>query len=56
MSAPDPACEQCRGAAATQLLSYARQCGVVRKRLCDACARAVELPHPFTLQPLPRPS
>ena len=47
------ACELCRKAPATQTLSYSSKCVVVQKPVCDPCARAVQLPHPFTLRPLP---
>jgi len=49
-----PVCELCRKSPATQALSYSAKCGVVRKPVCDPCARALQLPHPFTLQPLDR--
>lgn len=44
-----PVCEFCRKTPATQVLSYSARCVVVRKPVCDPCARAVRLPHPFTV-------
>jgi len=44
-----PVCELCRKAPATQVLTYSQKCAVVRKPVCDPCARSVQLPHPFTL-------
>jgi len=46
-------CEQCRRAAATVHLSWQSRCATRAKLLCDACARAPNLPAPFTLRPLP---
>ena len=48
-------CEECRKAEARVLLSTRNRCTTQLKRLCDSCARAVRLPAPFTLTPLPPP-
>ncbi len=47
-----PTCELCRKSPATQTLTYSAKCVVVSKPVCDPCARAVQLPHPFTVSPL----
>jgi protein-arginine kinase activator protein McsA len=46
-------CEQCRRAEATLNLTYQLSCASREKRLCDACARSIDLPYPFTLKALP---
>ena len=48
-------CEQCRKAEAVVALSYKLRCSTREQALCDPCARALDLPYPFTLNPLPKP-
>ena len=55
MTPPEPACEHCKTAPAALIVSYSRKCAVVRVRLCEPCSRRLDLPAPFTADPLPRP-
>ena len=50
-----PTCALCGKAPSSRLLSYRTRCDVVRKPVCLPCSRSLELPYPFTLQPLSPP-
>jgi len=49
-------CEQCHRAEASVALTWQVRCTTMVRRLCEACARSVELSVPFTLTPLPPPA
>ena len=46
-------CEQCRKAEAVVTLTAKLRCSTRGQVLCDPCARVLDLPYPFTLNPLP---
>jgi len=50
------ACEQCRSAAARVALTWQVRCTTLVRRLCEDCARTVNLSVPFTLTSLPPPA
>lgn len=53
MTMAAPTCALCGKAPSARVLLYSSKCAVIRKPVCDPCARAVQLPQPFTLEPLP---
>ena len=48
-------CEQCRTAEARVALTWQIRCTTLVRRLCEPCARTINLSVPFTLTPLPSP-
>jgi protein-arginine kinase activator protein McsA len=45
-------CEQCRTAEARVAMTWQVRCTTLVRRLCDDCAREINLNVPFTLTPL----
>ncbi|HVE38844.1 MAG TPA: hypothetical protein VNM14_03080 [Planctomycetota bacterium] len=49
-------CEQCRKAEARVALTWQVRCTTLVRRLCEDCARTIDLRVPFTLTALPPPA